>query len=99
MNPRATKHDFGGQNEAKIVNNHGPGAFQQQTGSEEGPEAKKDPKLSEKKNSVWDPFQVFFWTDFWGFSGTPFFPFFDKTDPQNGTNTGSLFETLDLAQV
>ena len=42
---------------------------------------------------------MFFGSDFEDFSGTPFFRFFDKTGPQNGTKMGSLFETLDLAQV
>ena len=44
-NPRAQKHVFGAQNEAKMVKNRGPGAFQQQSGSEQGPEVKKDQKL------------------------------------------------------
>ena len=49
--------------DAKMVKNGGPGAFQQQSGSEEGPEAKEDPKRLKKKN-VRDPFRVFFGTDF-----------------------------------
>ena len=43
--PKAPNHVFGSQNGAKIIKNRGPGAFQQQTGSEEVPEAKKDPTL------------------------------------------------------
>ena len=48
------EHAFRGQNQAKIVKNRGPGAFQQQSGSEQGPEVKKDPKSSNPP--VWDPF-------------------------------------------
>ena len=82
-----------------MVKNRGPGAFQQQTGSEEGPEANTDPQYLKVPPLVWDPFRVFFGADFQDISGTPFFRFFDKTGPQNETKTGSLFETLDLAQV
>ena len=57
-NPRAPKHAFGAQNEAKMMKNRGPGAFQQQSGSEQGPEVKKDPKLS------FAPPHPLFWTHF-----------------------------------
>ena len=36
------EHAFRPQNEPKIVKNGGPGAFQQQSGSEQGSEVKKD---------------------------------------------------------
>ena len=82
-----------------MVKNGGPGAFQQQSGSEQGSEVKKDPTNIESTTPVSDPFRVFFGSDFEDFSGTPFFRVFVKTGPQNGTKMGSLFETLDLAQV
>ena len=70
-----------------MVKNGGPGAFQQQTESEEGSEAKKDPKRKTPL-PVWDPFRVFFGADFQDISGTPFFRFFDKTGPQHGPKRG-----------
>ena len=82
-----------------MVKNGGPGAFQQQSGSEQVSEPKKRPKVSDYPPPVWDPFSLFLETDFEAFSGTPFFRFFEKTGPQNGPKMGSLFETLDLAQV
>ena len=73
---------------------------QERSSSKRGPRRlqrqKKKPKYTPP---VWDPFRVFFGAEFQDISGTPFFRFFDKSGPQNGTKTGSLFEALDLAQV
>ena len=78
---------LGVKNEAKMVKHRGPGAFQQQTGSEEGPEAKKNPK-AQKHPHVWEPFRMFFGADFQDISGTPFFRFFDKHVPKMGPKRG-----------
>ena len=61
--------------------------------------SKNEPFPSNNPPPVLDPFRVFLGRDFEDFSGTPFFRFFVKTGPQNGLKMGSLFETLDLAQV
>ena len=97
-NPRAPKHVFGVHHEAKIVKNRGPGALQQQSGSEQGPEVKTKPQIY-KKNCL-GPILSVFWSWFLGSFWNLFFSrFFDQTGPKNGTNTVSLFETLDPAQV
>ena len=56
--PKAPNHAFGFQNGAKMVKNRGPGAFQQQTGSGEVPEAKKNPKLPKTLPPFWESFRV-----------------------------------------
>ena len=81
-NPRAPKHVFGAQNEAKIVKNRSPAAFQQQSGSKQGPEVKKHPTLHVAPRPVWDPFWVFVGNHFEDFSGTPFFRFLSKQVPK-----------------
>ena len=57
--PKAPNHAFGFQNGAKMMKHRGPGALQQQTGSEEVPEATKN-KSIKKTSLFWDPFRVFF---------------------------------------
>ena len=55
---KTPKQSFGFQNGAKIIKNRGPGALQQQTGSGEVPEAKKDPKFKFRPPRFGSRFEV-----------------------------------------
>ena len=57
-------------------------------------------RISPKMGTPLEPVSsVFLGLIFSTFLEPPFFRFLGKTGPQNGTKTGSLFETVDLAQV
>ena len=75
---------------------------QERSSSKVGPSRVQSPK-KDQKSEITPLFGTHF-ECFWGlilrtFLEPPFFRFFVKTGPQNTAKMGSIFETLDLAQV
>ena len=69
-------HRNAGIGGAKMVKNRGPEAFQQQSGSEQGSEEKKDPKHQKKPPLFGTHFECFLDLIFRLFLEPPFFVFF-----------------------
>ena len=81
---------LGFKTKPKLWKNRGPGALQQQSGSEQGPEVKNYPKLKNTPSpQFWTHFECFLGMIFRIFLEPPFFVFWQNRSPewnQNGVH-------------